>query len=142
MAYVITITDGNGNKLTVEVSYEIFRFEKNYSRQEIRHLEESKENLSYEGFCELNDEYYMEIPEQLTTSSCETEIMNNFSAEELHKAIDRLPEKQRRRFILYFVNGLTFEEIAAAERTVHSAIVESIQTALSKLRKIIGSVEI
>ena len=141
MAYVITITDGNGNKLTVEVSYEIFRFEKNYSRQEIRHLEESKENLSYEGFCELNDEYYMEIPEQLTASSCETEIMNNFSAEELHKAIDRLPEKQRRRFILYFVNGLTFEEIAVAENVTYKSVVESVQNALVKLRRIVRNVE-
>jgi hypothetical protein len=101
MAYVITITDGNGNKLTVEVSYEIFRFEKNYSRQEIRHLEESKENLSYEGFCELNDEYYMEIPDSLQPRLAKRKSLTIFLAEELHKAIDRLPEKQRRR--LYFI---------------------------------------
>ncbi len=142
MAYVITITDGNGKKITVEVSYEIFRFDTNYRRGEKRYTEEAKDNSSYEGFCELNEEFYMKIPEQITTPSCEMEIIKGFSKEELHKAIDQLPEKQRRRIILMFSYGLTTMQIANIENVAHPVIVKSIQRALLNLKKNIGNVEI
>ena len=142
MAYVISITDGNGNKTTVEVSYEIYRFEKNYLRQRIRDIKEAENNLSYEGFCELNEEHYMKIPEQLISSSCEAEIINNFSNKELHKAIDKLPEKQRRRLILKYTHGLTLEQIANIENTTLQSIGESIQSAIKNLSHDIGNVEV
>ncbi len=135
MAYVITITDGNGKKITVEVSYEVYRFEKNYRRHALHDNQELENNLSFEEFCEINEGLYMKIPEQLTTSSCETEIINNFSNKELNKAIDQLPGKQRRRLILYYSNGLTFEEIAKAEGTHKMSIKQSVDCALKNLNK-------
>jgi RNA polymerase sigma-70 factor (ECF subfamily) len=121
----------------VITTYEIYRFEKNWCRKERQYAKEAKNNLSYEEFCRLNEEYYMKIPEQLTAASCETEIIDNFFSEELHEAINQLPEKQRRRLILYYLNGLTFEEIAKAEGCYIRAVVKSIDTAIKNLKNIL-----
>ena len=54
--------------------------------------------------------------------------------EALMAAIDKLPDKQRRRVILYFFHGLTYEEIARIEKCKYQAIQYSIRSAIKKLK--------
>ena len=141
MAYVITITDGNGNKITVEVSYEVYEFDKECYWKEKwqerrRKYEDSIEEIYLHNKNACN---YQTLPEKLILSSPEEFYLPK---EELHNAINKLPEKQRRRFILYYLNGLTFEEIATAENISQQVAEKSTQKALSNLNKIIGNVEL
>lgn len=46
-----------------------------------------------------------------------------------------LTEVQRRRFLRYYADGLTFRQIAAEENTSHMAIYDSIVSSREKLRK-------
>lgn len=54
--------------------------------------------------------------------------------ETLMAAVDKLPDKQRRRVILYFFHGLTYEEIARIEKCQYQAIQHSICSAIEKLK--------
>ena len=55
--------------------------------------------------------------------------------EQLRRAIAALPEIQRRRLVMYYFDGLTYEEIAERERCTHPAVIKSVKAAISKLKK-------
>ena len=54
---------------------------------------------------------------------------------QLHRAISELPEIQKRRLILYYFQGLTYEQIAEMEGCRYQSVQESILSAIKKLRK-------
>ncbi len=47
--------------------------------------------------------------------SIEEEVSRNMEYELLHRVIEKLPEIQRRRLLLYFFGEMTYEQIAAIE---------------------------
>ena len=55
-------------------------------------------------------------------------------AELLCKAVDRLPEIQRRRFLLYYEYEFNFYQIAAMEHCTASAIQKSVAVAKKKVK--------
>lgn len=55
--------------------------------------------------------------------------------EMLYRAIDELPEKQRRRIIMYYFYGLTYEQIAEVEGCTKMAVKFSISKALCKIKE-------
>lgn len=58
--------------------------------------------------------------------------------EQLHAAIDTLPEKQAKRVRSYYFSEMSMEEIAYAEGVHKSQISRSIKRALAKLKKILA----
>ena len=50
------------------------------------------------------------------------------------KAVDRLPEIQRRRFLLYYEYEFNFYQIAAMEHCTASAIQKSVAVAKKKVK--------
>ena len=54
---------------------------------------------------------------------------------QLHRAISELPEIQKRRLILYYFQGLTYEQIAGMEGCTFQAVAKSIATAEKRLKK-------
>lgn len=53
----------------------------------------------------------------------------------LHRAITKLPEIQRRRLILHYFQGLTYERIAEMEGCTKRAVKFSVDIAVEKLKK-------
>jgi hypothetical protein len=53
------------------------------------------------------------------------------------KALDKLTDVQRRRYLLYHALGLTLREIAETERANFKTIYESLQAAEKKIQKIL-----
>lgn len=70
-------------------------------------------------------------------SSVEEIVQRRIDAQELHDAIARLPEVQRRRLVLYYFGSFTYEQIADMEGCTHPAVRKSILAALQKLKKIL-----
>ena len=66
--------------------------------------------------------------------SVEDIVIRNLQNEKVHRAIDMLPEVQRRRVKMYFFDGMTYEEIAAKEKCKHPAVVKSVKAALEKFK--------
>ena len=66
--------------------------------------------------------------------SLENMIIKKLENENLQKVIDTLPEKQRRRLLLYYKYELTLEKIAEIEQCSFGAIKVSIHKALRNLK--------
>lgn len=67
--------------------------------------------------------------------SMEEIVFRRFQAEKLHKAINELPEKQKKRLILHYFQELTYVEIAEREKCSTRAVEYSIHGAIQSLKK-------
>ena len=54
------------------------------------------------------------------------------------KALDKLTDVQRRRYLMYHVDGLTMREIAEREGVIHSKIQNSLASAQKKIKKVLA----
>lgn len=139
--YTLTITedkhflsfrDGQGVLQELQITKELFevlnRFELddlsilNEWDRHIEHFEQTEQSLNRRAF--------------FKAESVEKTVLRNLQYEQLHDAILELPETQRRRLILYYFQGLTYEQIAEMEGCTHPAIIKSVSSALEKIKKI------
>ena len=74
------------------------------------------------------------IPKEFTYKSSEHEFMENCEKEKLWKAVNFLPQKQRRRIILRFYYGLKISQIAKIEKYDERRIKSTLSKALKNLR--------
>ena len=70
--------------------------------------------------------------------SVEETISQRIEVDKLHQAIAQLPEKQRRRLVLYYFGELTYEQIADMEGCSHPAVIKSISSELKKLKNFLS----
>ena len=109
--YFISFKDGQGKSHELEVSEQFF--------MEFRQMERRNRNLlqwdeRHREFSEVWDETLnrraLKLPKSIEEQMIEAE-----RAELLCKAVDGLPEIQRRRFLLYYEYEFNFYQIAAME---------------------------
>lgn len=133
--YYLSFKDIRGALQSIEIDevlYELFnRFELediSYFNKLSRHIEHSElteASLNERAFCK---------PE-----SIEEEVSRNMEYELLHRVIEKLPEVQRRRLLLYFFGEMTYEQIAAIEGCTKRAVKFSVDIAIEKLKKDFGT---
>jgi len=70
--------------------------------------------------------------------SVEEIVSQQMERDKLHRAIAQLPEKQRRRLVLYYFGEFTYEQIADMEGCKHPAVMKSISSALKKLKNFLS----
>ena len=70
--------------------------------------------------------------------SVEETVSQRMEVDKLHQAIAHLPEKQRRRLVLYYFGEFTYEQIADMEGCKHPAVMKSISSALKKLKNFLS----
>ncbi len=130
--YFISFKDGQGEHHELEVSEQLFF--------EFRQMERRNRNLlqwdeRHREFSEVWDETLnrraLKLPKSIEEQMIEAE-----RAELLCKAVDRLPEIQRRRFLLYYEYEFNFYQIAAMEHCTASAIQKSV--AVAKITFFVG----
>ena len=76
-----------------------------------------------------------EKKEQVLKSIEEQGQLTDELKEKINKALSLLTETQRRRVLMRFVDGLTFQEIAKVEQCDYTSVKESIESALKKIKK-------
>ena len=64
-------------------------------------------------------------------------VFQKLQHQKLHKAISKLPELQRRRLVLYYFGGYTYEQIARIEGCSKVAVKYTIDKAIDTLKKYI-----
>lgn len=67
--------------------------------------------------------------------SVEETVFRRVEDEALHRAITQLPEKQRRRLVLYYFGDFTYEQIADMEGCAFQVVAKSIKAAEKNLKK-------
>ena len=132
---MVEITDVNGKKVKVEVNCKVWEFDKNDYWKQVWQKRKSKKEDSYENLCEICAKNA--IPKEFISKSksSEKEFMEKYEKEKLWKAVNSLPEKQRRRIVLRFYYGLKISQIAKIENCSESSVKELIERALKNLRK-------
>lgn len=121
----------NGQALSVEVSVEVYEF--------LDRADHKEENLSHEQRRHWDirefDEYivaaegrtYQETPEQYV---CRRETLD-----ELLSMLESCTATQRRRFLLYALDGLSYEQIARLDGCSKVSVYESIAAVRKKLKE-------
>ncbi|WP_053956326.1 RNA polymerase sigma factor [Inediibacterium massiliense] len=130
--YYAAFVDEEGKKIEVEISVAVakllfqtfVRKERNLRRSDERNLEHS----------ELNEQILYQRALHKPESLEDTAFLN-LQKEKLWRAIDTLPKIQRRRLILYYFEGFTYEQIAKIEGCSFRAIKYSVDCAKENLKK-------
>ena len=128
--HYLSFRDGQGILRELQITKELFevlnRFELddlsilNEWDRHIEHFEQTEQSLNRRAF--------------FKAESVEETVLRSIEYERLHRAITQLPEKQRRRLMLYYFEGLTYEQIARMEGCTIMPVKRSIDSAIKKLK--------
>lgn len=129
--YYIAFKDGQGRHYEFEISRMLYEAFDSFELEDISYLNVWDRHIEQSEVWESSlNERSMEKPDTV-----EEIVFRNLQAEMIHKAIWKLPEIQRRRLILYFFGGLSFEEIGKREGCSKVAVKYTVDKALEKIKK-------
>ena len=129
--YYISFTDGQGIFHKQEISIELYAAFNSFELEDISWINETNRHLTE---ADAGDEplgYRIADPSE----PVEDHVYRRIMYQKLHKAIAQLPEIQRRRILLYYFGGYTYEQIAQMEGCRHPAIIKSVAAAERNLKK-------
>lgn len=129
--FYVAFIDVHGIQRDVEISEDLFNLFDEFELEDLSFLNECNNHH------ERNDLIEPTITRRATihneTMEERVERLSEYS--ELHKAIKTLPRLQKRRLLLLYFNDLTFKKIGKMEGCNYQAIQNSLDKALSNLRK-------
>lgn len=127
----VTFRDSRNITVTLEIDKPIFELFNTFELEDLVYLNQFDRH-----------EEHSELSEQtLERRVCDVEesaddiVMEKIEHEALREAMEHLPETLRRRIVLFYFEGLTYEQIAKREKCSHQAVHKSIHQALEKLKK-------
>ena len=129
--YYLSFKDGRGIMQNIEIDKVLYDLFNRFEPEDISYLNRVSRHIEHSELTErsLNDRtFYKE-------ESLEETVSRSMEYEQLHKAISKLPETQKRRLLLYFFGELTYEQIAEFEGCTKRAVKFSIDLAIEKLKK-------
>lgn len=129
--YYLTFKDGQNNIHEMEISRELHDTFDNFE------LEDNRQRGFFERHMEQSDvwDYVFDEVANSDADSLEDTVIRNLEYEQLHKAMEKLTEVQKKRVHLYYFKGLTYKEIAEIENCSLQPVVRSITGALEKIKK-------
>ena len=125
--FYVTFADTNGKKVCTEISKEIFDLLNQFELEDLSYLNEVDRHYAY------SDQAGLEL--QTNSLNLPSLPEDMFEYDDLYAGINKLPEKQRKRLVLYYFHNLTLEEIARLEGVSFQTISKSIALAIKKLSK-------
>ena len=130
--YNLSFRDGQGIVHTFEISEELYLAFNSFELEDLSYLNEWDRHIEHSDVWEETlVKRALEKPYNL-----EETILKKLQMEQLHKAIGKLSEVQRRRLILYYFYDLTYEQIAEREHCSMRAVGKSVEAARKKIKKI------
>lgn len=129
--YYITFTDGQGFFRKIEISKELYAAFDSFELEDISHMNVVSRHLTESDMGDESLSHRIADPSELV----EDHVCRRIMYQELHKAITQLPETQRRRILLYYFGGYTYEQIAQMEGCKYPAIIKSVAAAERNIKK-------
>lgn len=128
--YYVSFADVQGGCHKERISRELYEQFDRFELEDISQLNVISRYYEHSGLTEgtLNRRAIVQ-PESL-----EDGVYRKIMYDQLHSAIRQLPVVQRRRLLLYYFGGFTFEKIAEMEGCRHPAIIKSVRAAEKKLK--------
>lgn len=134
--YYISFVDGQGEVHKQEISMEVYAAFNSFELEDISWINETNRHLAEADTGEEPLGHRIADPSALV----EDQVCRRIEYQELHKAIAQLPEIQRRRVLLYYFGGYTYEQIAQMEGCKYPAIIKSVSVAERNIKKIMGRI--
>lgn len=129
--YFLAFTNGSKQKRWMEIDKPLFDAFNEFELEYLSYLNEVDRH--YER-SEVTEETLNRRAVERRESVEET-VLQQIEVDKLYQAIAQLPEKQRRRLVLYYFGEFTYEQIAEMEGCKFQVIAKSIRTAENNLRK-------
>lgn len=131
--YYVTFKDINGNIQKTKVNKAIFDAFDSFELDDISIMNE------YDRHHEHSKVYEHTLQKKKDSSdwSLEEYFDNAKDAEDLHIAMNKLPEIQKRRLKKYYFEEKTFEKIALEEGCTYQSIQRSVYRAVAKIKNIL-----
>ena len=127
----LTFSDGQGNRHHFEISAAVFALFDSFELDDLSYLNEVDRHYEQSELTEASL-YDRAVHRPATV---EESALQSMEYAQLHRAISGLPEIQKRRLILYYFQGLTYEQIAEMEGCTKRAVKFSVDIAVEKLKK-------
>lgn len=129
--YFIQFKDGAGIEHCLEIEKPLFDLFDQFELDDLSYMNEVDRHHEASEQTEATINRRMLTPQEAPDEI----VMRQLESDELHSAILKLPEIQRRRLILYYYGGLTHEQIAEIEGCARAVITKSIAKAINNLKK-------
>ena len=129
--YIISFKDALGILQEIKVTKEVYAIFDKSELQDKREMNEFDRHIEHSEIYEDN----LVIRAKEKTISMEDEFIQKATFEELKRAIEMLPEIQKRRFLLYYDYDLNYYQIGAMEHCNASAARNSVVIAREKTKR-------
>ena len=130
----LTFSDGQGNRHHFEISAAVFALFDSFELDDLSYLNEVDRHYEQSELTEASL-YDRAVHRPATV---EESALQSMEYAQLHRAISELPEIQKRRLILYYFQGLTYEQIAGMEGCTFQAVAKSVAAAEKRLKNFFG----
>lgn len=131
--YYISFVDVNNNFQEIAVSQEVFESFNKFELEDISWMNEYDRHYEHSEIY-LNALHRRNISD---VQSFEEYFDNAQNAENLHMAISKLPEVQKRRLNKYYFEEKTFDKIALEEGCTYQCVQRSVYRAVAKIKNIL-----
>ena len=131
--FYLFFKDGDGVKRWMEIDKALFDAFNEFELDDLSFFNEVDRHYEKSEVTEATLNRRAAKPQE----SVEETVSQRMEVDKLHQAIAKLPEKQRRRLVLYYFGEFTYEQIAAMEECKFQVIAKSIKTAEKNLKKIL-----
>ena len=114
--------------------------DEDYFQTDRSNYRQTWKNSSFDVLCDdKNDMFILPSAEDEVIGRSEQQEANAKRQSSAARAMDKLTEVQRRRYLMYHGQGKTIRDIAAIEGAFPNAVQESLKAAEKKIRKILAS---
>ena len=129
--YYVSFPDSQGIQICMEISKVLFDTLDQFELNDLSALNEMDNHFEQS---ELTEE---SLSKRATVQQepLDELVFERLQHQKLHKAISKLPELQRRRLVLYYFGGYTYEQIARIEGCSKVAVKYTIDKAIDTLKK-------
>ena len=130
--YFLAFTDGGKVKRWMEIDKTLFDAFNEFELDDLSFFNEVDRHYEKSEVTEATLNKRAAKPQE----SVEETVFQRIEVDKLHQAIAKLPEKQRRRLVLYYFGEFAYEQIADMEGCTKRAVKFSVDIALKNLKEI------
>ena len=131
--YYISFVDVNNNFQEIAVSQKVFESFNKFELEDISQMNEYDRHLEHSEVDE-NTLYQKSVSSE---QPLEEYFDKAQDAENLHMAISKLPDVQKRRLKKYYFEDKTFDKIALEEGCTYQCVQRSVYRAVEKIKNIL-----
>ena len=132
--YYLAFVDSTGTEQCMEIDKTLFDVFDRFELEDISFMNEVDRHYEQSEQTEQSLNRRAAQPQK----SVEETVFQRVEIKTLRQAISKLPEKQRRRLVLYYFGDFTYEQIAEMEGCAFQVVAKSIKAAEKNLKKFLA----